>query len=259
MEAGKIKFLRLCYEELSREKVRDGIGLLAEKRLHGLLKRWVIDDPTCHEVRVTGVGERRRRFVADIMTPAGEIVEVQTGALYPMRQKLAFYMEETAYPVTVLHPLLATKYISWLDPKSGEVTARKKSPLHQTPLHGIAQLKPFIKYLGDPSFSLCLPLVTVDEYRLLDGWGKGGKRGSHRFELMPLSLEDTLYLKSRADYVALFPKNGQLAVPFTAKTFGKVTGLRGYDVYNALAVFEGLGVIERCGTEKRATLYQKTK
>ena len=257
MEAGKIKFLRLCYEELSREKVRDGIGLLAEKRLHGLLKRWVIDDSTCHEVQVAGEGDRRRRFVADIMTPAGEIVEVQTGSLYPMRKKLAFYMEETAYSVTVLHPLLATKYISWLDPESGEVTARKKSPLHQTPLHAIAELKPYIKYLGDPRFSLCLPLITVEEYRLLDGWGKGGKRGSHRFELIPLTLEDTCRLCAREDYAALFPQNEQLSVPFTAKTFGNVTRLKGYDIYDALAVFEALGVIEKCGKEGRAALYRK--
>lgn len=255
MEAGKIRFLRLCHEELSREKVRDGIGLLAEKRLHGLLKRWVIDDPTCHEVRVDAAGTRR--FVADIMMSEGEIVEVQTGSLYPLRQKIAFYMEQTAHTVTVLHPLFTTKYISWLDGKSGEVTSRVRSPLHQTPLHGLAELKPYIKYLGDPRFSLLFLMITADEYRLLDGWGKGGKRGSHRFELIPLTLEDTCRLCAREDYAALFPQNEQLSVPFTAKTFGNVTRLKGYDIYDALAVFEALGVIEKCGKEGRAALYRK--
>lgn len=256
-ELGKIKFLRLCHEELSREKVRDGIGLLAEKRLHGVLKRWVCDDAACHEVKVAGKGEKPRRFVADVLTPAGEIFEVQTAKLYPLRKKLAFYMKETDHSVTVVHPLFAIKYISWLDPSSGEVTSRKKSPLHQTPLHALAELKPYLAYLGTSRFSLCLPLIEVDEYRLLDGWGKGGKRGSHRYELMPISLVDTCYLRAREDYAALFPAVPALEVPFTAKVFGKVTRLRGYDLYDALAVFEGLGVIEKCGTEKRAALYRR--
>jgi len=257
MEAGKIRFLRLVTEELSREKVRDGIGLLAEKRLHGLLKRWVAEDSTCHEVKIVGKGQKQRKFVADVLTPEGEIVEVQTGKLYPMREKLVFYMEQTAYRVTVLHPIFAIKYISWLDPHSGEVTARKKSPLRQTPLHALAELKPFVSYLGNPRFSLCLPALEVEEFRLLDGWGRGGKRGSHRFELMPLSLLDTYYFSTVGNYAALFPENEEFCAPFTAKSFGKVTRLRGYALYDALAVFEALGVIERCGKEGRATLYKK--
>ena len=257
MEAGKIRFLRLVTEELSRKKERDGIGLLAEKRMHGLLKRWVIDDPACHEIKIAGAGEKPRRFVADILTPEGQIVEVQTGSLYPMRKKLAFYMEQTAYPVTVLHPLIVTKHISWIDKESGAVTSRVKSPLHQTPLYALAALKPYLSYLGSARFTLCLPMIEAEEFRLLDGWGRGGKRGSHRFELMPTALLDTLVLRTRADYGALFPQSEALTVPFTAKVFGKITRLRGYDLYDALAVFEGLGVIVRCGMEKRAVLYQK--
>ena len=258
MEAGKIRFLRIAGEELSREKQRDGIGLLAEKRLHSVLKRWVLDDFSCHEVKIEGGGDRRRKFVADVLTPAGEIFEVQTGKLYPMQKKLSFYIEETAHPVTVVRPLLAIKYISWLSRESGEVCARKKSPKKQTPLHALAELKPFLSLVGTPRFSMLLPLLEVEEFRFLDGWGKGGKRGSHRYELIPVALLDTVTLREKADYVALFPKDERLDVPFTAKAFGKVSRLAGYLLYDALAVFEALGVIEKCGKEGRAALYQKT-
>ncbi len=257
MEAGRIRFLRLAGEELLREKTRDGIGLLAEKRLHGLLKRWILDDPTCHEVKIVGQGERPRKFVADVLTPEGRIFEVQTGKLYPMREKLAFYMEQTAYPVTVVHPIFPLKYVSWLDQKSGEVTSRKKSPLHQTPLHAIAELKPFLPYLDSGRLSLCLPAIEVEEFRLLDGWGRGGKRGSHRFELIPLSLLDTYYFSTAADYAAFFPQHEALEEPFTAKAFGKISRLSGFLLYDALFVFEALGVIARCGKEGRAALYKK--
>ena len=257
MEAGKIRFLRIAGEELSRQKLRDGIGLLAEKRLHSVLKRWVLDDFSCHEIKIEGQGPKPRKFVADVLAPSGEIFEVQTGKLYPMRAKLAFYMTETAHPVTVVHPLFAVKYISWLNGETGEIVSRKKSPKKQTPLHALAELKPFLEYLGTPRFSLCLPLLEVDEYRLLDGWGKGGKRGSHRYELIPLSLLDTALLREKADYVALFPDDVRLHDPFTAKTFSKVSRLAGYALYDALAVFEALGVIEKCGKIGRAALYQK--
>lgn len=258
MIGGKAGFLRLCHEELFREKERDGIGLLAEKRLHSVLKRWICDDFSCHEVRVFDKDGKKSRFVADVLTEDGEIFEVQTGKLYPMRGKLAFYMESTAHSVTVVHPLLAQKYITWIG-EGGEVTPRKRSPQHQTALWGIAELKPYLSYLGDPRFSLLLPLIEVEEFRLLDGWGKGGKRGSHRYELMPLSLFDVCHLKTTEDYAALFPQDPLLSTPFTAKSFGKQTGLRGYALYDVLAVFEGLGVIEKCGKEKRAALYRKCK
>jgi hypothetical protein len=173
-----------------------------------------------------------------------------------MRKKLAFYMESTEHPVTVVHPLIAQKYITWIG-EGGEVTPRKKSPQHQTALWGIAELKPYLSYLGDPRFSLLLPLIEVEEFRLLDGWGKGGKRGSHRYELMPLSLFNVCHLKTHEDYIALFSENEVFQAPFTAKSFGKHTGLRGYALYDTLAVFEYLGVIEKCGKEKRAALYRK--
>ena len=256
-DLGKIKFLRLAGEELSRVKTRDGIGLLAEKRLHGTLKRWIVEDEACHEVKIVGSGPKKRRFVADVLTPTGEIFEIQTGKLYPLRGKIDFYMQETDYPVTVLHPLFREKWITWLDPATGEVTGRKKSPLHENPLHAIAQLKPFIPYLTSKRLALCLPAIEVEEFRLLDGWGKGGKRGSHRFELIPIALLDTLWLRTWADYAALFPEGKHLATPFTAKVFAKATGLKGYALYDTLAVFEALGIIEKCGKEGRATTWRR--
>lgn len=253
MVGSKITFARLCHEELSRVKERDGIGLYAEKRLHSVLKRWVWDDLACHEQKVHARDGKKTRFVADVLTPAGEIFEIQTAALYPMRKKIAFYMEETDHPVTVVHPLIAKKHISWMDPESGEITVRRRSPRHDTPLSALGELKTFLPYLGDPRFSVCFPAIEVEEFRFLDGWGNGGKRGSHRYEQLPLDLIETCTLATRADYGALLPSG--LPQVFTAKIFGKHAKLRGYALYDALAVFEGLGYLAKCGKEGRSTLY----
>ena len=255
MIGSSITFQKLCHEELFREKERDGIGLLAEKRLHSVLKRWAYDDFSAHEQKVAGRGEKKRRFVADILTPDGEIIEIQTGDLYPLLKKIAFYMEETDHPVTVIHPLVSEKYISWMQPETGEVTERRKAPLHETPLTGLSKLKPFLPYLGSQRLSFLFPFLSLDEYRLLDGWVKNPKRRSHRYELIPLSLEGVLHLQTKEDYLALFPDG--LPAEFTAKTFGKHTRLRGYALYDALAVFEGLGAIRRVGKKGRATLYAR--
>lgn len=252
--AEEMRFMRLVHEELSRVKVRNGIGLLAEKRLHGLLKRWVCDDPACHERRVTTASGEMTRYVADVMT-AGDVFEIQTGDLYPLKRKLEFYMEKTDLHVTVVHPLIAEKWISWMDPKTGEVTSRRRSPRRDGPLSPLAQLKPFIHLLGSPRFSLCFPVIVFDEYRLLDGWGNAKKRGSHRYELMPMALSDVRRFAKKEDYTSLFPQDAPPT--FTAAQFGRLTRLKGYDLYDVLAVFESLGVIAKCGARGRAALYQQ--
>ena len=255
MTLGRIAFLRLCHEELSRVKERDGIGLYAEKRLHSVLKRWILDDLSAHEQKVAERGGKQSRFVADVLTPEGRIFEIQTGKLYPLAKKMKFYIEQTDHPITLVRPLLAQKHTSWIDPESGELVKRHRSPKHETPLHALAQLRPFLDYLGNPRFTLLLPLIEADEYRLLDGWGKNKKRGSHRYELFPLDLVDTVTLATKEDLLALFPAD--LPEQFTAKIFSKHTRLRGYDLYNALAVFEALGAIAPCGKEGRARLYKR--
>ena len=255
MERGKIAFARLCHEELSREKSRDGIGLYAEKRLHSVLKRWVCDDFTAHEQKVRGRDGKPSRFVADVLTPIGDIFEIQTGKLYPLQKKIAFYMQQTDYRITLVHPISAIKYVSWLDPATGELVKRNKSPRPETVLAGIAQLRHFLPYLQNPRFTVLFPLVEVEEFRLLDGWGRGKKRGSHRYELLPLSLLDTCEITSGTDILRHFPAD--LPDEFLAKDFKKATRLMGYALYDALAVFEALGCIERCGKRGNAYLYRK--
>jgi hypothetical protein len=220
-------------------------------------KRWLSDDFATHEQRITGEGEKKRRFVADVCMPDGRIFEIQTGKLYPLLKKMQFYMQETAHPVCILHPLLARKYISWMQPDTGEIQKRSRSTKSEKPLHAIAQLKPFLPWLTDPRFSLILPEIEAEEFRLLDGWGNSGRRGSHRFELIPTKLLALHRFCGAADYLAHFPADAPTT--FTAKEFGRLTHLRGYALYDALAVFEGLGAIRKSGTRGRATVWERTE
>ena len=251
----RITFEKLCHEELSREKERDGIGLYAEKRLHSVLKRWMYDDFAAHEQKVPERGGKISRFVADILTPSGEIIEIQTGEMFRLARKVEFYMSKTDLRVTLVHPLAVQKQINWLDPETGEVRERNRSPKKESVLEGLAQLKALARFLGDPRLTVVFPMLELEEFRLLDGWVKNPKRRSHRYELIPTALLDTEVLCEKQTYLSLFPQD--LPERFTAKIFGKHTRLRGYALYDAIAVFEALGAIRRLGKEGRSFVFER--
>ena len=48
-------------------------------------------------------------------------------------------------------------------------------------------------YLDNPNLHLCLVLIDADEYLLLNGWSRDRKKGSSRFDRIPVELVDELY------------------------------------------------------------------
>jgi hypothetical protein len=58
------------------------------------------------------------------------------------------------------------------------------------------------------------------------------------------------------DYLAALPQ--ALPAAFTAKEFGNHAKLQRHAIYGALAVYEGLGILEKCGMRGRAALYRRT-
>ena len=235
-------------------RVREGdlptqsIGVLQEKPLHATLKWWLDDNPAHHEVTLP-CGK-----VADIYDGT-TVTEVQTGSFTPLRKKLEVLLEQ--YPVTVVHPVVRRKYLSWIDPDTGESTEPRKSPRVGSFADGGKQLIYILPLLGHPNLTVRLVLMDAEERRLADGWGNGGKRGSHRAVLLPLSVEDTLTLRCPADYAALIPP--RLPERFTAAQFGKAAKLQGRNLNGTLKVLLDRGVIARTGKEGNAWVYERMK
>ncbi len=227
------------------EGAAGGIGTLGEKTLHATLKWWLDADITHHEIPLPN------GCVADIFD--GErVTEVQTANFSGFRRKLASLLAQ--YPVTVVHPVVRTKVITWIDPATGEVTKPRRSSRRGSFTDAGAQLIYILPLLTHPHLTVKLVLLDVEEQRLLDGWGNGGKRGSHRAERLPLALVDVMTLKTAADYAALLPP--ALTYPFTAAQFGKAVRLQGRKLQGTLKVLLTLGVLTR---EKhgRGYLYHK--
>ena len=221
-----------------------GIGILSEKPLHATLKWWLDENPEHHEITLP-YGK-----VADVYD-GQRVYEIQTGNFTALRKKLEVLLD--TYPVTVVHPIPRRKYLSWIDPSTGETTPPRKSPKVGTFIQGAPQLVYLLPLLGHPNLTIRFLLMDVEEQRLADGWGNGGKRGSHRAVMLPLTLEDTLTLACPADYGALLPAD--LPETFTATRFGKAAKLQGRKLSGALKVLLDRGILTR-EKEGREYLYR---
>lgn len=233
-------------------RVREGdlptqsIGVLKEKPLHATLKWWLDDNPTHHEIPLP-CGK-----VADIFDGT-TVTEVQTGSFSPLRGKLEVLLDE--YPVLVVHPLVRRKYLTWIDPETGETSPARKSPRIGSFADGGKELIYLLPLLDHPNLTVRLVLIDAQEQRVADGWGNGGKRGSHRAVLLPLSVEDTLDLRCSADYAALIPSD--LPAAFTAARFGKAAKMQGRNLNGTLKVLLDRGVLKREKKEGNAWIYER--
>jgi hypothetical protein len=230
------------------------IGTLREKRLHACIKRYLCPDEACHERPVGDLlweeGAKPRRMVADILTD-GYIMEVQTGGFFPLREKIGWYLTHTPCRVTVVHPIPAVKYLSWIDPADGSILSRTKSPKRGRVKDVAKELYWVSDFIGDPRFSVRLLLLELEEYRLADGWSRDKKRGSNRYERFPTALLGDVTLWTPADYAAYFlpaalsaPDGEGICPLFTAADYAKATGIRGKATYSMLRLLEGLALLE---------------
>ncbi len=273
------KFATLCEAERmgnrATEDVALGIGTYKEKRLHALLKEFYCPEGGQLEVRLseelltgkhadlTDAATRRDRdrYVADILSADGrEIIEIQTGGFYPLVKKLHFYLCATNCRVTLVHPLIAIKHLCWMDPTTGEVSTVHRSPHRGKPTDVAKELYWLLPYLAEQRLTLRLPMLEVEEIRLKNGWGNGGKRGSQRYDRFPMALCDEVVLSTPEDYAALFlPSADRLPAPFTAAEYAKAQGLRGKAVYAMLRMLTELGFLTVGAPRGRAGTWERCK
>lgn len=223
-----------------------GIGTLGEKTLHAVVKRYIEPNENSREVKVG-------RLVADIYNSDG-ITEIQTRNYVALRKKLPKLLDTA--PVTVVLPLPATKWVAWIDPETGETSKRRKSPKNGKPHDGLYELSKIKEWLTDPRLTISILMIDMEEYRNLDGWGNGGKRGSTRNERIPLELVEEYRLCSSEDYRMFVPES--LAKSFTLKEFEKAIKQSHKRASGALYLLRELGIIELIGKSGRENLYQLT-
>jgi hypothetical protein len=172
-----------------------------------------------------------------------------------MRAKLSCFLPQ--YPVRIVYPIPAQKWVVWVDPETGRTIKRNRSPLRGSFFHAFRELYRIRSFLRDPNLSLELLLIDMDEYRLLDGWSRDKKRGSHRYDRIPLRLQDRMLLTCPQDYMQFVPED--LPEPFTSAQFAGAVGFRKDGFSTVLLLLTEMGAVERIGKKGNSYLYRVTQ
>jgi len=241
----KDRFSEACRALCGSVPSRNGIGVLSEKTLHSVIKRFIEPNEALQEVKV---GD----YYANIKNDDG-IFEVQTRSFNRLRTKLTSYLETEK--VTVVYPIPAVKRLIWIDAQTGELTSPRKSPRHGSYFDAFPELYKLDMLIANESLRILLLMVDMDEYRYLNGWSVDGKKGSTRHERYPIALVDSLLLATKEDYERLLPSD--LCSPFTSKEFASAAKIRPRIAQTVLTVLSKRGAVQCVGKTGRLNLYMK--
>lgn len=225
------------------DRQRLGIGTLSEKTVHAILKNYYEPDEDKQEIPI-------ENHVADIYA-GGEIIEIQTRQFNKLRGKLSVFLP--LYPVTVVYPIPREKWLIWIDEESGELSNKRKSPVKGNPYLAFPELYKIKMFLKDPNLRLRLVLLDIEEYRLLNGWSRDKKRGSSRFDRIPVTLAEEIEINCVKDYMQFVPY--ELEGSFTSKEFAKTAHIPVTLSQTVLNILYHVGTVTRVGKEGSQYLY----
>lgn len=243
MNANQFEQVLINYQ--NNENPLKGIGTLQEKILHAILKRAYQDDDHNHEIKLNG-------YVVDIFSE-NNVIEIQTRQFNKLRNKLIALLPE--YPVTIVYPIPYIKYLSWIDPLTGESTKQRKSPKQGTLYDSVNELYKIKMFLTHPGLSIHIVFIDLLEYRLLNGWSDDKKKGSWRNDRIPLRYRHTIELHNQLDYQQFLPI--ELNETFTSKEFMKISKTSKRITQVTLNILQSVKIIEVIGKQGRLNLYQK--
>ena len=240
----KTAFYNACNRIIGTDRQRKGIGTLGEKTLHAVLKNYYEPHDENHEIKVG-------RFVADIVGEQG-VIEIQTRNFGSLLEKLDNFLEFCE--VTVVYPMPALKYVSWLDMETGELSPKHRSPKKCRIYDAFKEIIRIKYALDNPRFHLVLCFLEVDEIRFLNGWSKDKKRGSSRCDRIPKDIIEEVRFDCIQDYKRFIPEG--LPEEFTSAHYAKACKISKQLASNGLNILSYLGLVERIGKNGRSYVYK---
>ena len=151
--------------ERARNRLPEGIGTQSERLVHAALKYYFAPDEASHEVRIRGKRPDGTNYshVADIFQKErGHIYEIQTRGFERLRQKLEDFLRD--YTVTVVYPIPHIRYISWVDPETGETSEKRKSPKTGRTSDILPEIYSLPDVMMHPNLEFLTVLIDLEEY-----------------------------------------------------------------------------------------------
>ena len=219
------------------------IGSLNEKPLHAGLKEWYRRAGDQVEAPLEG-------FVVDLVRD-GLLIEIQTRGFSAMRRKFDRLLD--SYPIRLVHPVAAVKWIVKLDGQGREVS-RRRSPKRGIAADVCAELVSFPSLLSHPNFTLEVALVEEEEVRRPDA-RKGWRRGGFVIEERRLvDVAGTVELANPEDLLGLLPAG--LPDPFTTADLAAGLGRSRHLGQEVAYCLRESGALATVGRDQRGILYQ---
>ncbi len=238
------RFTQAREKVLGSDRNRIGIGTLSEKTLHAILKNFYEPNEDKQEIPID-------RYVADIYTGT-EIIEIQTGQFNRMRDKLNCFLQE--FPVTIVYPVARQRWLHWIDEETGEVSEGRKSPKKGNEYSVFVELYRIKAFLTNPNLKLKIVLLDMDEYKLLNGWGKQKKNNASKYDRIPNQFVEEICIDRKEDYLQFIPYD--LLEPFTVKEYAKAVKCSEKQASVALNLLHYLRIVDRVGKKGNAFLYE---
>ena len=246
-ENEKLQQAQRAFEAFQAVIGRDGIGRLAEKSMHGVLKFYVDADPSHHEIPLS------EGVVADIFDTK-TVTEIQTANYSALAKKLSRILDN--YAVHVICPIVKDRYLYLLNEESGAFEGGRKSPVHGSRCHALIAMYDLDRFLTHPNFSITFVMLDAAEYKT-HFFHKCGRKRTKKLDLVPQRIESTWNVEKREDYLKLLPEG--LPETFTAAQFYKETRLRGRKGSIALKFLRDCELIMQIGKQGNAHIYTLNK
>lgn len=245
MAVDNIRFSEALAKIYDNGRDKNGIGTLSEKNLHAVLKAYYEPFSDCHEIKIG-------RYVADICGEDG-VVEIQTRNLGTLNKKLELFLD--ACRVTVVYPLASTKWLSWIDMQTGELSPKRKSPKSCRIYDAIPEMYRIKFHLANPRFALRLCFLDIEEYRYKNGWSKDGKKGSERCDRKPVRMVRDVIFCSPSDYMAFLPEG--LPEEFSSSDVARCAKITKPLASTLMNILTYIGCVKRVSHDKKGYHYQK--
>ena len=89
-----------------------------------------------------------------------------------------------------------------------------------------------------------------------DGWSRDKKRGSHRYDRIPIQLFDIISLDSPFDYKLKYLPESLFEAEFTTADFAREARTSRQAAYYALTVLNAANVVSKVGKKGNSYLYK---
>ena len=137
--------------------------------------------------------------------------------------------------------------------EAGDITSRRKSPKRCSMYDAMFELYKIKAFLKNPNLKVTLLLIDMEEYKLLNGWSYDKKRGSVRYDRIPVGIRKVIELDCPQDYMQFVPDG--LENNFTSADFANAAHIDRQTAASVLAMLNYMEQVKRVGKTGNAYIY----